>query len=115
MDDKIKRFLKKVPLVSDMFGNLKPEIRISKETVLCIDYPINIFSPGLGLTHMGVGGSFNYYFIKDRKRYCLLFVKDSMILKEFNNLSQIERVDSYGYVDILNAIKEHNEDKSVLY
>lgn len=103
------------PLVVDEKNNIMPEIRIAKGTVLCIEYPINIYSPSIGLNHQGEGGSFTYYFKKRGAHFRLVFTKKALLFDKLDLKHSVIESKSYDYGDLLRFIKKCNKDKSLLY
>ena len=107
-------FIKTVPLVVEN-GQIKPEIRISKDTVLILEYPINVYSPSKGLTHKGEGGHFTYRFKKDRVEYRILFTKRELIFDRMDKKYSVSFRWYFSYMRIWQVIKQCNEDKSLLF
>ena len=82
----MKNFIILAPLVN--INNLYyPEIKLSKNSILQIEYPINIScSDQNGLEHKGIGGHFCFWFTKNKLIYKISFTKTNIIFDFINNL-----------------------------
>lgn len=111
----MKNFVKLVPIVkrNEIYF---PEIRIAKNTVLSIEYPINIISTGQnGLSHQGIGGHFSFWFGSGRKRYQILFKEDRFILFCLNLSMETLWYKKYDYIKLRKFINSANKDRTILY
>jgi hypothetical protein len=111
----MKDFVNLVPLV-EVDNIYYPEIRLAKNIVLQIEFPINIScTNGSGLSHKGIGGHFNFWFKKDRKRYQILFQKERIEFRLISNSMKTVWCKTYSYIELIKFIKEVNKNRCLLY
>ena len=111
----MKDFVILVPLIQ-IDNIFYPEIKISKDTILQIEYPINISCTNQnGLTHQGIGGCFSFWFKKDRKIYQILFTKNNIKFYCLNSLIETIWIKQYNYLELRKFINDINKDRTPLY
>lgn len=111
----MKKFVNLAPLVN--INNIYyPEIRLSKDSILRIEYPINISCSGQnGLSHKGIGGHFCFWFTKGKLIYKISFTKDKIIFTCLNTRMETAWEKLYNYIKLTQFINQVNKDKSLLY